>query len=163
MGEGKTYQKVAYITISTGVGGTLIINKQLPKTKYNFEPGHHIINFEGKPLALENIKGSFESYCSGTAFKTRYGVDPTDHDDSDLWKDYGQILGIGLHNIALLWQPDVIVLGGAMSKKAPLFFKPLTQSLQETLLNKPPEIKISTLGDENGLLGGLELLKSNGY
>lgn len=160
IGHGKNFKRVAYITISTGVGGTLIIDKKLPDTKNNYEPGHHIINFTGEVLALENIKGSFESYCSGTAFKTRYGVDPVEHDDANLWNSYGEVLAVGLHNISLLWQPDVIILGGSMSKKSPLFFKSLIENLNKSLLNKPPEIKISTLGDENGLLGGLELLKS---
>jgi|688.fasta_scaffold01486_40 glucokinase len=158
LGEGKNFNRVAYITISTGVGGALIKEKRISDTKYNFEPGHHIINFEGEALALENIKGSFESYSSGTGFKARYGVDPAEHDDADIWNDYGRILGIGLHNISLLWQPEIIVLGGSMSKKASLFIKSLNSSLEETLLNKSPEIRISTLGDENGLIGGLELL-----
>lgn len=158
LGEGKNYNRVAYITISTGVGGALIKEKRISDTNYNFEPGHHIINFEGEALALENIKGSFESYSSGTGFKARYGVDPADHDDPVIWNDYGNILGIGLHNISLLWQPEIIVLGGSMSKKANLFIKALNSSLEKTLLNTPPEIKVSNLGDENGLIGGLELL-----
>ena len=160
-GEGKPFDKVAYITISTGVGGTLIVNKLIPQTKFNFEPGHHIINFDGPALALENIKGSFETYCSGTGFKALYGVEPADHDDPELWDNYGKTLAMGLHNISLLWQPDVIVLGGSMSKKAPLFLKSLKENLDNSLINKAPEIRISRLGDENGLMGGLELLKTD--
>lgn len=159
MGEGQGFNKVAYITISTGVGGTLITNKTIPQTKFNFEPGHHIINFEGTTLALENIPGSFESYSSGTGFKAIYGVDPADHDDPQIWNNYGKTLAVGLHNISLLWQPDVIVLGGSMSKKAPLFLKSLNEHLEKSLINKPPEIKISRLGDENGLMGGMQLLR----
>lgn len=160
-GEGKGFSRVAYITISTGVGGSLIIDQKLPRTKFNYEPGHHIINFNGREFAVRNIRGSWESFSSGTAFQNRYGVNPVEHNDRALWEEYGEILAVGLHNIALLWQPDVIILGGSMSKKSFLFLKALKRDLEKTMPFTAPEIRVSTLGDENGLIGGLEHLKNS--
>lgn len=160
MGEGIYFTRLAYITISTGVGGTLVVEKRLPRTRFNYEPGHHIINFHGEEHALHGVKGSWESFSSGTGFSKRYGVNPVDHHDEKLWKEYGEILAVGLHNITMLWQPDGIVLGGSMSKKSHLFLKVVKDSLAKTLHAYVPEIKISNLGDTNGLSGGLEFLKN---
>lgn len=152
-GTAKNYQRVAYITISTGVGGALIVNKKIPDTHFNFEPGHHILNFE--------TKQTFEDLCSGTSFRKMYGTSPEEHHDSEIWSQYGKNLGYGLHNIILLWRPDIIVIGGSLSKKSSLFIKD-TNSVLEKLFpfHSYPEIQISQMSDENGISGGLDLIKS---
>lgn len=156
----KTPARVAYITISTGVGGTLIVNEHIEDTKYNFEPGHHVINADDKYEYFGKIKGTWESFCSGTAFKKRFGMDPSEVNDSKLWDDYGEVLAYGLHNIILMWRPDIIILGGSMSKKSSLFYKSMNEKLKSISNHEVylPPIKISELGDSNGLLGGLELI-----
>lgn len=153
--------RVAYITISTGVGGTLIIDNKIPKTKYNFEPGHHIINADDKYEYFGKLKGTWESFCSGTAFKKRFGLNPSEVNDPKLWNDYGEVLAYGLYNIILLWRPDIIILGGSMSKKSGLFYKSMNEKLKSLIKENIfiPTIKISDLNDSNGLLGGLELIK----
>lgn len=158
-GQGKSFNRVAYITISTGVGGTLIVDKEIPTKQYNFEPGHHVINVD-ENFEFGEVKGTFESYCSGTAFKKRFGLDPAEVEDKKIWHDYGEILAIGLYNLVLFWQPDVIILGGSMSKKANLFFKSLDEKFMQLAQDQAIPIKISDLGDNNGLLGGLELIRS---
>ena len=160
-GEGANYNRVAYITISTGVGGTLIENKKISDTKFNFEPGHHIIDLNPKNHVSTMIQGSWESYSSGTAFKDLYNIEPDDYNDKTIWTEYGKNLAVGLHNISLLWNPDVIILGGSLSKKATLFLKVLEESLNTTLPNGKPDIKISQLSDSNGILGGLELIRQS--
>lgn len=153
-GAGKNYSRVAYITISTGVGGSIIVNKKIPDTVFNFEPGHHILNFE--------TNQTFESLCSGTAFRKNYGVSPEDHNDEKIWSNYGKNLGVGLYNIILLWRPDIIVIGGSLSKKSQLFLQKTKDTLASLEPFKSyPSIEISQLGDENGIIGGLELLKTN--
>ncbi len=159
----KSLARVAYITISTGVGGTLIINERIQETRYNFEPGHHIVNADDKYEYFGRLKGTWESFCSGTAFKKRFGMDPSEINDPKIWNDYGEVLAYGLHNITLLWRPDVIILGGSMSKKSNLFYKSMEAKLKMLSNNMfyLPEVKISDLGDSNGLLGGLELIRQS--
>jgi len=157
-GEGRGFSRSAYITISTGVGGVLIINNKIPDTNVNYEPGHHLI--PGTGIDDQQIK-SWEDYSSGTSFKKIYGVNPQDYDDSKIWAEYGYNLAIGLSNISLLWRPDVIVLGGSVSKKAHLFIETTNLELSKFLHCCVPEIKISQLGDDNGLIGGLVLLRQN--
>lgn len=150
-GQGMGYSRVAYITISTGVGGTLVIDGKIPETNFNFEPGHHIVD-------IDNLT-SWEDHCSGTAFQQIYGVAPQDYDEPEIWNKYGEQLAVGLFNMSLFWRPDVIVLGGSMSKKSHLFLKSMDSKLDNTLRCHKPDIKISKLEDQNGLIGGLELIK----
>ena len=153
-GIGNNFTRVAYITISTGVGGSIIVNKKIPDTLFNFEPGHHILNYENNR--------TFESLCSGTAFRVNYGVSPEDHNDEEIWSEFGKNLGFGLHNIILLWRPDIIVIGGSLSKKSQLFLQKTKDTLTSLEPFKSyPDIEISQLGDENGIIGGLELIKTN--
>lgn len=152
-GDAKNYDRVAYITISTGVGGSLIVNKKIPETHFNFEPGHHIINLE--------TKETFEDLCSGTSFRKSYGASPQDHNEKQVWSKFGINLGYGLNNIILLWRPDIIIIGGSLSKKSNLFIDDTFETLNSLLpLQNYPKIQISKLNDENGILGGLELIKS---
>lgn len=153
-GIGKNFTRVAYITISTGVGGSIIVNKKIPDTVFNFEPGHHILNFK--------TNETFESLCSGTAFRKKYGVSPEEHNDEGIWSEFGKNLGFGLHNIILLWRPDIIVIGGSLSKKSQLFLQKTKNTLASLEPFKSyPSIEISQLGEENGIIGGLELIKTN--
>ncbi len=126
----------------------------------SYEPGHHIIDIGGDTLALNAIKGSWESFSSGTAFRKIYQVDPMDTENSYIWQDYGRNLAIGLHNVILMWLPEIIILGGSMSKKSELFLSVAKKELEKSLYGKAPEIKVSRLDDKNGLLGGLYYLKS---
>lgn len=152
------FERVAYITISTGVGGTLIVNKKLRNTKLSFEPGHHIIDINGNSLALENIKGTWESLSSGTAFRKLYNENPEECNDQEIWNQYGQNLSKGLHNIILMWQPDLIVLGGSLSKKYDLFEKALNQELAVSLGENVVPIATSQMDDMNGITGGFIFL-----
>jgi len=148
---------VAYITISTGVGGAFAIDKNLPAFRYNTEVGHHIIEIGGTEEPGTNVQGTFEVLCGGVNFKNLYGGTPENCEDESVWKKYAEDLAVGLHNIAILWSPDLIVLGGGLSQKSNYFLDPLKIVLKESLKNiRPiPEIQISTLGDKNVLLGGL--------
>lgn len=158
LGQGKDYKKVAYITISTGVGGTLIIDNKLPNTDVNFEPGHIVIEKPEFSSMEDQYDGSFESFCSGISFEDKYKVKPEDCDNLDIWKEYGENLGYGLTDLAILWQPDVIVLGGSISKKSALFLDQTIKTFTKYHTNPAPSIKVSTLDDTNVMLGGLLML-----
>jgi glucokinase len=161
-GEGKNYKTVAYLTLSTGVGGSLIIDKKLPRLRYNMEPGRHIIEIGGIEGYSTKIQGEWEAYSSGTAFKKIYNENPSECNKKDLWDRYADELSIGLHNITVLWSPDVIVLGGGLTNKSDLFIEKTRSKLKSSLINvRPaPDIKISKLGDSNVLFGNLVFLRS---
>ncbi len=157
-GAGQKYESVAYITLSTGIGGAKIEHKQLNPLQNVSEPGHHIMLATGRAETGTGIQGTFEAYCSGTAFKELYGEDPKTCTNTKLWHDYAGNLAIGLFNLVTFWHPQVVVLGGGMANNFSLFYDPLMQKLSAyKFLQLPPVVKAG-LGDDSGLYGGFALL-----
>ena len=72
-GAGKGHQIVAYVTVSTGVGGARIVNQKIDVSALGFEPGHQIID-AGGGLHNTSVGGlgiDLEGYISGTAISER--------------------------------------------------------------------------------------------
>lgn len=152
-GSGKNNRIVGYLTVSTGIGGALVIDKKLVPRAYTSEPGHMMRFF------YKSGKGDWEGQGSGLAFEKRYGVAPEDTDDPKLWSQHARILGQGVVSVILLWSPDILVIGGGLSLKGDLLFQPLNQYIKENItVFPPPPVVPAKLGDDAGLYGGLALL-----
>ncbi|MFH1354411.1 MAG: ROK family protein [bacterium] len=151
-GAGQDYSIVAYLTISTGVGGTRIVNKKIDLNAIGFEPGHQIIISEqGKILSLEDC-------VSGTGLKNRYGKPAEQIADPAIWDKVARFLAYGLNNITVHWSPHCIVLGGSVTKSIP--FDKLQNYFQQitTIYPQLPVLKPAALGDSAGLAGALAYL-----
>jgi predicted NBD/HSP70 family sugar kinase len=166
-GAGKGYLIVAYITVSTGVGGSKIVNGKIDEGVYGFEPGHQIIDLDGSvfPDALSfeggNNKGHLEAYISGTALEKRFNKKPHEITDESVWDEMANYLAVGLNNIVVHWSPDAIILGGGMMKSPGISVDNVKMHLSKLLKIYPrqPEIKKAELGDFGGLYGAMEYLK----
>lgn len=152
VGAGVGHPIVAYLTISTGVGGTRIVNKKIDLNAIGFEPGHQIITSEqDKALSLEDC-------VSGAGLKNRYGKPAEQIADPVIWDKIAKLLAYGLNNVTVHWSPHCIVLGGSVMKSVPLdklqnYFQQIT-----TIFTKLPDLKLSALGDSAGLAGALTYL-----
>ncbi len=157
-GAGKDYTIVSYITISTGVGGAKIVAKKIDSHAVGFEPGHQIIEINGELCIPCQVKGHLEAYISGTALQKKYGKHPNEITDERVWHEVTQYLSVGLANTIVHWSPDVIVLGGSVSKHISLEL--LTEKLAQKITIFPvlPKIIRAQLGDLNGLYGALAYL-----
>lgn len=90
--------KIIVITLGTGIGSALIVDGKLIT---NTEFGHLI--FPQDTIA--------EKYCSAKV-----------KEDADMkWKDYNPRLNAYLKHLQLLFSPDLIIIGGGISKKADKF------------------------------------------
>jgi len=112
-GAGKGHNIVAYVTVSTGVGGARIVNGAIDVSSFGFEPGHQIIDADLSifPQA-EGI--DLESLISGKSVEKRVGKKPSEIADDSFWDEEAKLLAYGLNNTIVHWSPDVIVLGGSM-------------------------------------------------
>lgn len=148
LGEAVSLDKkiVAYIGIGTGIGGVRIVNKKIDRNSLGFEPGHQIIEIDGK-LCNCGGKGHLEAYAGG-AYVGR----------SADWNLVARYLSIGLNNIIVHWSPDVIILGGSVMQS--LSIEKIKSYLEKDLTIFPnmPEIIPAKLGQEGGLYGALALL-----
>lgn len=161
LGSGKEFDVVAYITLSTGVGGVRIENKTLTEFQKMSEPGRCIINMDANLKDEAQVRGSFEAYASGTGFEKIFGIKPEDCEDPEVWSDYGYYLFVGLVNVTSMWAPDVIVLGGSLTKKFELFYSRLKLEMEKFSAFEFPKIKKSMFMDDSGLMGGLVYIQQH--
>lgn len=147
-GAGKGRKIVAYMTISSGVGGTRIVGGRIDSNSLGFEPGHQIIDDE------KNL----EDFISGKALEDSLGQKPEEILDSNVWNQAARHLAVGLNNITVIWSPDIIILGGSVMQKIPV--EVVKSNLKELLsIMNPPDIVLSSLGDLSGLYGALEYIR----
>jgi predicted NBD/HSP70 family sugar kinase len=161
-GGGRNFPIVAYITVSTGVGGTRIVNGKIDEKSIGFEPGHQIIDAD-KTLVPE-VGGLHVGYIlSGKGVEDRTGKKPRDISDPNFWDDMAKYLAYALNNVSVFWSPDVIVLGGSMITGSPAISIDKTVEYLKDILKIFPElpvIKKAELGDFGGLYGALAYLKN---
>jgi len=158
-GAGVKHSLVAYLTLSSGVGGGLVLNKKIAPYFFGFEPGHQIINTEEKRLWNCGQRGCFEAYGSGTAFAKIFGIKPGDCQDPKTWEAYAKLLAPGIVNTLVFWSPEILILGGGVSKKFANFSEPLINEIRNLLPNfEIPQISPAKL-PEPALLGGLAFSK----
>lgn len=148
---------VAYISIGTGIGGARIVDNCLDKNIWGAEPGHQIIEIDGKDCQCGG-KGHFEAYAGGYYLEKEYGKPAKDITDPEVWDKVERYISVGLNNITVDWSPDIIVLGGSVTKS--LSLDRIKSYLKKDLVIFPdiPEIVHAKLGDEGGLYGALAML-----
>jgi glucokinase len=160
-GAGRNFPIVAYITISTGVGGARIVNEKIDEKSVGFEPGHQIIDAD-KTLVPEAGGIHLGYILSGKGVEDRMGNKPKEISDAQFWDDMAKYLAFALNNVSVFWSPDCIVLGGSMITGNPAIPLDKTENyLKEILKIFPqiPPIRKAELGDFGGLYGALAFLK----
>ncbi len=159
-GVGANYKVLAYITLSTGVGGIRVSDKKIDISQSFSEPGHIIVGDLASTSVLTGQQGSWDSFVSGVNFMNKYNIHPKECMDKKIWAEYGDNVAKGLINVVALWAPAVIVLGGSMTEKFELYEEAMNISLTKhnaDIFDLPPVLK-SNLGHDNGLLGGFEFI-----
>lgn len=153
-GAGQGYDIVAYLTISTGIGGARIINGNIDVNSLGFEPGHQIIDISSG-LDLEET-------ISGSAIEKRYGKKAEDIHDKAIWEEIERTLAVGLNNTIVHWSPDIVVLGGSMIDSIDIIkLREYTAKYCRIFPTIPPIVK-RALGDDTGLYGAMGYLKKMG-
>lgn len=156
-GAAKDLSVIAYLTISTGVGGVRIIDGKVERNDYGFEPGHQMLCPDG-PLCLGcKRKGHLEALIGGASLLRRYGKKPEELSDQKVWDDVAYWLALGLNNVLVFWSPDIIVLGGSLMEKIDLNMVKIYLREWCQIYPELPSIARATLR-ESGLYGGLALL-----
>lgn len=151
LGAGKDHQLVAYLTAGTGVGGTLVVDGALQPSAHGIEPGKQIIDV-ATGRTLEDLVG-------GAALKRETGLSPKDIPPS-VYEERATAFAVGIYNLARLWSPDVVVLGGSMVLKEPGFsIGRIRIELTRIAGGRPmPALVEASLGDTAGFVGALALV-----
>ncbi len=129
LGAGKKYHAVLYVTVSTGIGTSLVIDGKPIKSRHNLEGGKIVI--DPSYLHTEGILGTFENVVSGQAIKRRYGKIAAEISSPEDWSIIAHDLAIGLFNLIATTSPDVVILAGGVAVHYKKFIKPLERELSQ--------------------------------
>jgi len=151
-GAGKGYKNVAYLTFSTGIGGSLIVDGDIGPYSLGYEPGFQIVDVEQKKF-LHDV--------SGTALKKEFNSLFKDITDGAVRNHVMRYVIGGIHNTIVYWSPDVVVLGGGMTESFDL--EQINRSLENMRFKLPklPKIVFAKDTDINGLYGGMAYLRKH--
>lgn len=146
------YKKVLYVTVSTGIGGVIIVNGELWPEYADMEVGHMKFENDGKIMA-------WEEFASGKAIVKKYGKRASEIEDPQIWHAVSHDLGLGLTNVIVNHTPDVIVIGGGVGSHFEKFADSLHESLilYVTKLVPMPELRKAIRAEEAVIYGCYEL------
>lgn len=165
-------KNVVLLTLGTGIGGGLILNNSLFRgaTGTGGELGHLTIHADGVPCPCGNT-GCFERYCSATAVKIKAnGVSPKEvFAKAEENPTYRRIIDEFIHDfqialvgIANVFDPDCILLGGAVTDGVSLYLQKIDQWVREHAFPAvAAHLKIQTTEYKNlsGSLGAAHLAR----
>ena len=185
-GAGAGHENVVYLTVSTGVGGGVIVDGNLLQGVHGMaaELGHTIVDPEGA-LCSCGFKGHLEAYSSGpaivkyvleeiesgsksslnrddlTAKTIKEAAEMGDELSIKAYQRAGKYLGISVANFLHIFDPSIIIFGGGVSRAGNLLFDPFHESLKQRVFHprylEGLEIATAKLGDDSGLLGARAL------
>jgi glucokinase len=160
--RGSKNANLAYVTVSTGIGSGLIINGEIYRGHGELagELGHIVIDPTGPADELGN-RGTLERFCSGYWLRKDYGKSAQELllDDAFLL-EYSTRLAAGLSTLVKLMNPELLVLGGGITKAGPRLESALLNQLQTLLDQTQTKLEFSKLGNSNVLIGARELAKN---
>ena len=157
---GERPERLLYMTVSTGVGGGLLMDGKIYRGMQGGHPevGHQAIHFHCSfPERVHCDCGApdcLEALISGTGIRRVYGK-PAEQLNSDEWREVGVNLGLGIRNIACFYTPDVVVLGGGVAVGGGA---KLIETAEETMRSRlnivpAPRVRLSNLGYDTALQG----------
>ncbi len=195
-GAGRGVRDLIYLTVSTGIGGGIIIDGRLYSGASGSagEMGHMTIDANGPRCACGNI-GCLEVLASGkavareaqrliargtrtvilqiaeghaqsvTAQTVAAAAARGDAVAVSIISQAANYLGIGMVNLVNIFNPQMIIVGGGMSKMGEMLLQPARRMVAERAFRHPASIVrivMSELGDNAGVFGAVAFAAESG-
>jgi glucokinase len=186
-GAGRGLRDIVYLTISTGIGGGVIVNGQLVHGVADGagEIGHMVVLPDG-PSCGCGARGCLEALCSGTSIARRaqerlatgaqsslrgraeqvtaqmvvQAAQAGDQLATEVWGETIHYLAHGLSNVISILAPEAIILGGGVSTAGAQLFEPLRRAVRARVRMIPVaqvQILQAALAGDSGIYGALIL------
>lgn len=128
-GAGQPYDNIVGVTIGTGIGAGVIVNRRLYSGQYTGA---------GEIGSFPYLDSDFEHYCSSFFFKRHHitGVElaarARQGDKVALrnWEEFGMHFGNLMKAILYAYAPQAIILGGGIVSAFPFFKKAMQDNMQ---------------------------------
>ena len=166
-GAGRGTRHMLYITVSTGLGGGIIIDGELYRGKSGAagELGHVIIDINGPPCGC-GARGCLEALASGTAIAGRgerlaesgdspvlarlrgqegpvtaemmkRAADMGDAASREAFREAGHYLGVALAGYVNIFDPEAIIVGGGCAQAGDLLMDQAQVTMESLAMNQP--------------------------
>lgn len=192
-GAGKGVQSCVAVTLGTGVGGGVILNGKIfsGSNFAGGELGHTVLVQGGEPCTCGRL-GCWEAYASATALIRQTRLAMEQHPDSVMWQLAGTLdqvngktafdamrmgdpsgkavvdayigyVASGVTNIINIFQPEVLCIGGGVSKEGETLLAPIRKIVEQERYSKyskkQTKICAAQLGNDAGIIGAAFLEK----
>ncbi|HYO92279.1 MAG TPA: ROK family protein [Pyrinomonadaceae bacterium] len=177
-GAGRGFSDIVFLTISTGIGGGIIVNGEIIQRLGAGEVGHMTVAPDG-PLCGCGCRGCLDALCSGTAIARRARAlmakgeasiisEMVNHADDitaqivaaaaqsgdelarRVWDEMIYFLSLGIGNVITILAPEAVIIGGGVAASGEQLFGPL-RPLVERRAKMIPVESVQLL---QGALGG---------
>lgn len=187
--QGSRY--VIYLTVSTGIGSGIIDDGHLVlgASGLGAEAGHMIMTADGQVLDLEEIaagpaiaaravqrlkagepsrirdmvNGDLDQVTAKIVGQAAAAGDPL---AVELIRHAGFMVGLGIASLMHLFNPQIVVVGGGVSKTGDLLFEPMREAVHHYTLDpaycEQVPIVPAGLGDDVALIGAAALVLTRG-
>lgn len=187
-GAGKGSEDMIMVTLGTGVGGGIIVDGKViaGANGAGGEIGHITVNEDEIEACNCGQYGCLEQYASATGIvrmakrklaktdaqtsltsvdelSAKAIFDEAKSDDAvavELVEELGKILGGALSNIAVVTNPEVIVIGGGVSKAGQILIDTIQKHFTESVFHACKETRfvLAGLGNDAGMYGCVKML-----
>ncbi len=189
-GGGLGHKNMIMVTLGTGVGGGVITNGHIMIGGHGAggEIGHICVNYDETEQCGCGSRGCLEQYASATGItrlarkrlaknkdatllreikaeeisaKTVFdAVKEGDRVACEIAEEFGQYLGYAMANLAVIVDPEIIVIGGGVSRAGEVLLDYVTKSFNERVFfaNKECRFALATLGNDAGIYGAAKLV-----
>lgn len=192
-GAAKGASNAVVLTLGTGVGGGIIVEGKILRgfNFGGAEVGHMVIRQNGRPCSCGR-RGCFEAHASTNALKQMTQECMLENTDSELWNicpsvekvsgktvfaaaemgdtaaigvlnEYFDNVACGVANMINIFQPEVLCIGGGISKEGERLLAPVRERVNAEMFNRDGEKKTkivaAQLGNDAGIIGAALLGK----
>jgi len=173
-GAGRGTQQFILVTIGTGIGGGIILDRKLYRGVDGSHPeiGHHVIDPTG-PCCYCGAQGCWEQLASGSAleqwaqnnhptgkrFNAQHLCEAAGNGDPLALAAIlrtARYLGLGFANLVTLFSPEMIAFGGGLMRQQHLFLPSIREAIKANcglVPNEKVRIVPSKFGAMVGLIG----------
>lgn len=176
-GDENKYDNVTVITLGTGVGAGAVVNGKLFRGNISpCEIGHITLVVDGQKCGCGK-RGCFEAYCNSASLQryfkefsgSSHNFEPIDIYRlakngnliaKEVFKKYAYYLAHGLANVANIFAPEVIKISGGLCEMMDMYIEDTLEYFDDLVYPAYRgwvEIKIATLKNRAGILGGAAL------
>jgi glucokinase len=171
-GAGAGTRNMVYLTISTGVGGGVVVDGRLYRGSRGngAELGHVTVDWHGRRCRGCGRRGCLEAYVSGTSIAERAreaGLDVATAEEvaagarrgepvaAAVWDETVEALACGVTSIVNAFEPERVVIGGGVSRAGDQLLGPVRDAVRRGAMGDgaAAEIVPSAFGDRVGVVG----------